>query len=114
MALILKSGGTWIVDQTSISVPYCGHFQKQQLVASGLWVQHVIDALDATLPTSIDSLLCQVINLLITGKVPAPLAPYLAGGNLTALMKLRSLDGMSGQLPWVKSSDVWQVNVLVH
>eukprot|EP00731_Ephydatia_muelleri_P032803 Em0024g347a len=45
----------------------------------------------------------------ITRKVPAPLAPYLAGGNLTALMKLRSLDGMSGQLPWVKSSDVWQL-----
>ena len=37
------------------------------------------------------SLLRQVINLLITGKVPAALAPYLAGGNLTALMKLKEL-----------------------
>ena len=34
---------------------------------SGLRVQHLIDALNATLPTSIDSLLRQVINLLITG-----------------------------------------------
>ena len=51
---------------------------------SGLRVQHLIDALDATLPTSIDSLLRQVINLLITGKVPAALA-------LTALMKLEEL-----------------------
>ena len=57
----------------------------------GLRVQHVIDALDATLPTSIDSLLRQVINLLITGKVPAAIAPYLAGGNLTALMKLKQI-----------------------
>ena len=51
----------------------------------------IIDALDATLPTSIDSLLRQVINLLITRKVPAALAPYLADGNLTALMKLKEL-----------------------
>eukprot|EP00731_Ephydatia_muelleri_P017808 Em0010g906a len=58
---------------------------------SDLRVQHLIDALDATLPTSIDSLLRQVINLLITSKVPAALAPYLAGGNLTALMKLKEL-----------------------
>ena len=58
---------------------------------SGLRVQHLIDALDATQPTSIDSLLRQVINLLITGKVPAALAPYLASGNLTALMKLKEL-----------------------
>ena len=50
------------------------------------------DALDAILPTSIDSLLyLQVINLLITGNVPAALAPYLAGGNLTALLKLKEL-----------------------
>ena len=54
-------------------------------------VQHLIDALDATLPTSIDSLLHQVVNLLITGEVPAALAPYLAGGNLTAIMKLKEL-----------------------
>ena len=60
---------------------------------SGLRVQHILDALDANLPTSIDSLLCQVIkiNLLITGNVPAALAPYLAGGNLTALLKLKEL-----------------------
>ena len=55
---------------------------------SGLRVQHQIDA---TLPTSIDSLLRQVVNLLITGKVPAAIAPYLAGGNLTALMKLKQI-----------------------
>eukprot|EP00731_Ephydatia_muelleri_P035300 Em0113g2a len=35
--------------------------------------------------------LYQVVNLLITGEVPAALAPYLAGGNLTALMKLKEL-----------------------
>ena len=58
---------------------------------SGLRVQHLLDAVDATLPTSIDSLLRQVINLLITGKVPAAISPYLAGGNLTALMKLKQI-----------------------
>ena len=56
-------------------------------MAPGLWAQHLFDALDAILPTSLDSLLCQVINLLITGNVPAALAPYLADGNVTALFE---------------------------
>lgn len=51
--------------------------------SSGLCVQNLIDALDATLITLTDMRLCKAMNQLITGKVPATLVPYLhvAGGN---------------------------------
>ena len=50
-------------------------------------VQHLIDAMDAVLPTSIESLLRQVMNILLAGKAPMVLAPFLAGASLTALLK---------------------------
>ena len=54
---------------------------------SGLRVQHLLDALDSRLPISMESLLHQVVNILLAGNAPTTLSPYLAGGNLTSLLK---------------------------
>ena len=54
---------------------------------SDLRVQHLLDALDSRLPISMESLLHHVVNILLAGNAPTTLSPYLAGGNLTSLLK---------------------------
>ena len=54
-------------------------------------MRHLIDALDAVLPTSIESLLRQVLNILLAGKAPKGLAPFLTGASLTALLKPKAM-----------------------
>ena len=43
--------------------------------------------MDSRLPISMESLLHQVVNILLAGNAPTTLSPYLAGGNLTSLLK---------------------------
>ena len=45
----------------------------------------------AVLPTPIESLLRQVLNILLAGKAPKGLAPFLAGASLTALLKPKAM-----------------------
>ena len=47
----------------------------------------LIDAADAVIPISIESGLSHVMDILLAGKAPMGLAPFLAGGGLTALRK---------------------------
>ena len=54
---------------------------------SGLRIQHLIDAAEVPLQTPILQLLRKVINILASGKAPADVSIFLAGGNLTALQK---------------------------
>ena len=54
---------------------------------SGLRIQHLIDAAEVPLQTSLLHILRAVINLLISGSAPLDVAIFLAGGNLTALNK---------------------------
>ena len=56
---------------------------------SGLRVQHLLDALDSRLPISMESLLHQVVNILLAGNAPTTRSSYLAGGNLTSLLKFK-------------------------
>ena len=57
--------------------------------SSGLRVQHFLDALDSRPPKAIsmESLLHQVVNILLAGNAPTTLSPYLAGGNMASLLK---------------------------
>ena len=48
-------------------------------------IQHLLDAVEVQLPTSLSSLLLGVVNLLAVWKAPQEVALYLAGGRLTAL-----------------------------
>eukprot|EP00731_Ephydatia_muelleri_P013949 Em0007g1259a len=54
---------------------------------SGLRIQHLIEAAEVPLPFPICAVLREVVNMLISGKVPVQVARFLAGGNLVALEK---------------------------
>ena len=54
---------------------------------SGRRIQHLIEAAEVPLQFPIDAVLRDVVNLLISGKVPVQVARFLAGGNLVALEK---------------------------
>eukprot|EP00731_Ephydatia_muelleri_P002290 Em0001g2290a len=54
---------------------------------SGLRIQHLIEAAEVPLQFPICAVLREVVNLLISGKVPVQVARFLAGGNLVALEK---------------------------
>ena len=54
---------------------------------SGLHIQHLIEASVVPLQFPICAVLRDVVNLLISGKVPVQVARFLAGGNLVALEK---------------------------
>eukprot|EP00731_Ephydatia_muelleri_P005540 Em0002g1716a len=55
--------------------------------SSGLSVQHLLDAASIPLHTSIGDFLKGIVNLMASGKVPVPMATFLAGGRLIALNK---------------------------
>ena len=54
---------------------------------SGLRIQHLIDAAEVPLQTPILLFLRKVLNILASGKAPADVSIFLAGGNLTDLQK---------------------------
>ena len=54
---------------------------------SGLCIQHLLDAAQVHLPTSICSSLRGVVNILASGKAPVLVSKFLAGGSLTAIVK---------------------------
>eukprot|EP00731_Ephydatia_muelleri_P023351 Em0015g934a len=56
---------------------------------SGLRVQHLLDVVGIPLPSPLCVSLKSVVNLLASGKVPSEVSRYLAGGNLTALKKIK-------------------------
>ena len=56
---------------------------------SGLRIQHLIEAAEVPLQFPIGAVLRDVLNLLISGKVPVQVARFLAGGNLVALEKYK-------------------------
>eukprot|EP00731_Ephydatia_muelleri_P031244 Em0022g758a len=64
---------------------------------SGLSVQHLLDAASIPLHTSIGDSLRGIVNLMASGKVPVPVATFLAGGRLIALNK-----GKEGNPPDVR------------
>ena len=54
---------------------------------TGLRIQHLIDAAEVPLSCSILQSLKGVVNILVAGRAPPMIASFLAGGNLTALVK---------------------------
>eukprot|EP00731_Ephydatia_muelleri_P011109 Em0006g3a len=61
---------------------------KDQLPqVQGLRIQHFIDAAEVPLSCSILQSLKGVVNILAAGRAPPMIASFLAGGNLTALVK---------------------------
>ena len=54
---------------------------------SGLQLQHLLDAAEVPMQSSISSSLRSIVNLLATGSVSNVISKFLAGGNLTALTK---------------------------
>ena len=52
-------------------------------------IQHFLDVASVPLPVSTISLLHEVLNILLAGKAPEEIAPLLAGGSLTALLKVK-------------------------
>ena len=64
---------------------------------SGLSVQHLLDAASIPLHTPIGDSLKGIVNLMASGKVPEPVATFLAGGRLIALNK-----GKEGNPPDVR------------
>ena len=54
---------------------------------SGLRVQHLLEVAEIPLQFPICSSLRDIVNLLASGKVPALVSKYLAGGSLVALAK---------------------------
>ena len=54
---------------------------------TGLRIQHFIDAAEVPLSCSILQSLKSVVNILVAGRAPPMIASFLAGGNLTALVK---------------------------
>eukprot|EP00731_Ephydatia_muelleri_P029957 Em0021g480a len=77
------------VDQPSLNLmAILRSFPKLSAAGpSGLRIQHLIDAAEVPLQTPILQLLRKVINILASGKAPADVSIFLAGGNLTALQK---------------------------
>ena len=63
---------------------------------SGLSVQHLLDAASIPLHTSIGDSLKDIVNLMASGKVPVPVATFLAGGRLIALYKGKVTHQMLG------------------
>ena len=55
--------------------------------ASGLRIQHLLNAAEVTLQKTICSSLKDIVNLLASGKVPLVVSKFLAGGNLIAFSK---------------------------
>ena len=62
---------------------------------SGLRIQHLIDAAEVPLQTPVLHSLRAVIDLLVSGRAPAEVAVFLAGGNLTALNMPREISDQS-------------------
>ena len=56
---------------------------------SGMRIQHFLDVASVPLPVSTITLLREVLNILLAGKAPEAIAPLLAGGSLTALLKVK-------------------------
>ena len=56
---------------------------------SGLRVQHLLDVVGIPFPSPLCVSLKSVVNLLASGKVPSEVSRYLAGGNFTALKKIK-------------------------
>jgi hypothetical protein len=54
---------------------------------SGLRPDHLRDASQAILQTSVVEMICKLCNLVASGKVCKRVQPFLAGGSLTALLK---------------------------
>jgi hypothetical protein len=54
---------------------------------SGLRVEHLLEACQASLPVAVKTSIRHLINHLIAGRAPEAVAPYFAGAALTALMK---------------------------
>ena len=59
---------------------------------SGLRIQHLLDAAESPLPTTLCSSLWDIVNLLLAGQAPGTVARFLAGASLTALNKNKSRD----------------------
>ena len=82
---------------------------------TGLRMQHLIDAAEVPLSCSIHQSLKAVVNILAAGGAPPMLSSFLAGGNLTALVK--SKQGCASDiclLYWEKPSIVpWLVDVVL-
>ena len=55
---------------------------------SGLRVQHILEAQEATVPISLTTQLRHVVNILLRGAAPQSMAPFIAGALLTALNKI--------------------------
>ena len=63
-------------------------FQKDTACGpSGLRVQHILEAQEATVPTSLTTQLRHAVNILLRGAAPQSMAPFIAGASLTALNK---------------------------
>ena len=74
--------------QTLISWPFCTPSRRTQREAPQVFaIQHLIEAAEVPLQFPICAVLRDVVNLLISGKVPVQVARFLAGGNLVALEK---------------------------
>ena len=56
-------------------------------MSGGQLGQHLIEAAEVPLQFPICAVLREVVNMLISGKVPVQVAWFLAGGNLVALEK---------------------------
>ncbi|KAL5479135.1 hypothetical protein EMCRGX_G022619 [Ephydatia muelleri] len=89
---------TYSSHSTSLSCPYLPpdfnimavlhSFPKDTACGpSGLRIQHLIEAAEVPLHFPICAALREVVNMLISGKVPVQVARFLAGGNLVALEK---------------------------
>ena len=69
------------------------YFPKDAVcVPSRLRIQHILDALEATLPNSVTKVLLSVANLLASGKVSAEITIHLAGESLIVIAINKSKD----------------------
>ena len=88
--LSIEALGTTILPQDLDMLSILRSFPKATACGpSGLRMQHLLDAAEVQVPTSISSSLKDIVNLLASGKVPSCVSKYLAGGSLTALVKDR-------------------------
>ena len=74
----IEAVGTTILPQDFDMLSILRSFPKA--TASGLRIQHLLDAAEVPVPTSISSSLKDIVNLLASGKVPSCVSKYLAGG----------------------------------
>ena len=75
---------------------------------AGLHIQHLIDA--AEVPLS-----CSIVNIVAAGRAPPMISSFLAGGNLTALVKSKQGCALDIHLlQWEKPSAVLLGSVCVH